>query len=414
MAQLYEYRWQKRNNHYGTTAGRYNMPNIDRLSTLQRKLSHKAITCAILFYSRDVFYYTGTAQPAYLVVTPHDYCLYVKSGIEFALQEVFIKKEKIREERRLENIYHEISSLLGKHSRVAIEMDVLPAAQLLKFKKLFTDCEFIDASPLALEQRKIKDRQEISRIRHACEVIDSGHRAVLSTLRDGVTELELAAAVENAHRLAGHEGIFFIRHPDFFMSRGPISSGSNLFRISGVVYTITGVGLSPSVPAGPSRRKILKGEPVIIDIPTLVEGYHADQTRTYILGKANERIRSMHAKLKEIADDLIERIKPEMVCSDIYTLALKKAEQLNVSNIFMNFGNGRISQLIGHGVGIELNEPPSIAPYERSLIPQGSVIALDIHMLEENVGVVKLEDMILVKSNGNEILNHTDRKLFEI
>ena len=64
-------------------------------------------------------------------------------------------------------------------------------------------------------------------------------------MKEGVTELELAAAVENAHRLAGHEGIFFIRQPDFFMSRGPISSGSNLFKISGVVYTITGVGFEP-------------------------------------------------------------------------------------------------------------------------------------------------------------------------
>jgi Xaa-Pro aminopeptidase len=71
-----------------------------------------------------------------------------------------------------------------------------------------------------------------------------------------MTELELAAAVENAHRLAGHEGIFFIRQPDFFMSRGPITSGPNLFKISGVVYTITGVGLSSSVPAGPSQRKM--------------------------------------------------------------------------------------------------------------------------------------------------------------
>ena len=60
-------------------SGRYSVSNIDRLSTLQRMLSQKKITCAVLFYSRDVFYYTGTAQPAYLTVTPYDYCLYVES-----------------------------------------------------------------------------------------------------------------------------------------------------------------------------------------------------------------------------------------------------------------------------------------------------------------------------------------------
>ena len=390
------------------------MVNTDRLAALQRTIADKAVDCAILFYSRDVFYYTGTAQPAYLFVTPEDYCLYVRSGLEFALQEVFIEKGKIKAERRLENICGEISDLLGKGSRVAIEMDVLPAARFFKIQQLLADCDFLDASPIVLEQRKIKDHWEIGRIRRACEAIDRGHHAVLSTLRDGITELELAAAIENAHRLAGHEGIFFIRQPDFFMSRGPLSSGSNLFKISGVVYTITGVGLSPSVPAGPSKRQIAEGEPVIVDIPTLVDGYHADQTRTYVLGRANERIRWMHAKLKEIADYLIEQIRPEMACCDICRKAFQKAEQLKVSDIFMSFGKGKSSQLVGHGVGVELNEPPSIAPYERSKISRDNVIALDMHMLEKNVGVVKLEDMILVKPEGNHILNQTARELFEI
>jgi len=390
------------------------MANTDRLEALQRAIAQKAIACTILFYSRDVFYYTGTAQPAYLVVTPDDYRLYVRSGLEFALQEVFIAKDKIREERRLENIYREISPRLSKGCRVAIEMDILPAARLSTMQELFAGCDFIDASPMVLEQRKIKDRREIGRIRRACKAIDRGHRAVLSALREGITELELAAAVENAHRLAGHEGIFFIRQPDFFMSRGPLSSGSNLFRNSGVVYTITGVGLSPSVPAGPSQKRIAKGEPVVVDIPTLVEGYHADQTRTYILGRADARIRCLHAKLKEIADYLIEQIRPQMACSDIYRKASEKAAQLKVADIFMSFGKGKRSQLIGHGIGVELNEPPSIAPYEQSKIAQGNVIALDMHMLEEGAGVVKLEDMILVKADGSEILNQTARKLFEI
>lgn len=98
--------------------------------------------------------------------------------------------------------------------------------------------------------------------------MDAGHKAVLSTLIEGVSELEVAAAVENAHRLAGHEGIFFIRQPDIFMSRGPISSGPSFFGTSGVVYTISGVGVSPSVPAGPSKRKIVGGDLVMVDIPT--------------------------------------------------------------------------------------------------------------------------------------------------
>lgn len=99
--------------------------------------------------------------------------------------------------------------------------------------------------------------------------------------------------MEDAYRRAGHEGIFFIRRPDFFMSRGPIGSGANLCKISGVAYSITGVGLSAAIRAEPSLKKIMRGEPIIIDIPVVYYGYHGDQTRSYVIGKASSGIHSL-------------------------------------------------------------------------------------------------------------------------
>ncbi|MFH1627741.1 MAG: Xaa-Pro peptidase family protein, partial [Pseudomonadota bacterium] len=354
------------------------MARKNRIKSLQERIRAEGLCAALLFYSRDVYYYTGTAQPSYLVVFPEEYFLYVRSGLDFALHEVFIEKDRMKGERRLEKVFKEISSRL-QGNKIGIELDVLPALQFLEFKKIFSGFDFVDVSPLVLEQRKRKDGLEIEKIKQACRVLDEGHKAVLSTLEEGITELELAAAIENAHRLAGHEGIFFIRQPDFFMGRGPVSSGPNLFRPSGVVYTITGVGLSPSVPAGPSRRQIVRGDPIVVDIPTLVDGYHSDQTRTYILGKAPEQIESMYEALKEIADFLIEKIRPGMRCSDVYQLALKKSEELKVSDAFLNFGNGNKSRIIGHGVGLELNEPPILSSYDHSEVSEGYVIALDMH-----------------------------------
>ena len=198
------------------------------------------------------------------------------------------------------------------------------------------------------------------------------------------------------------------------MSRGPITSGENLFRISGVVYTITGVGLSPAVPAGPSRRKIKPGDIVIVDIPTLVNGYHADQTRTYCVGKAPPEIHSLYDDLRAIADHLIEIIRPGITCNEVYRLAVEKAAALGRQGQFQHFGGGKRSRLIGHGIGLELNEPPIPSEYDTSPLGDGFVIALDMHMLDESMGVVKLEDMILIKEAGNEILTPTPRELFEV
>ncbi|NPU83244.1 MAG: aminopeptidase P family protein [Syntrophaceae bacterium] len=391
------------------------MDRKDRIKGLQAGMAARGITAALIGYSRNILYYTGTAQPSWLVVLPGDYTLYVRSGLDFALNDVFIPREKVREERRLERIGEALSvPAQGEDRRLGVEMDILTAEQFRQVGKCFPGFEAVDVSSLPLDQRKKKEPAEIEKIRKACGAIHAGHEAVLSTLREGITELELAAAVENAHRLAGHEGIFFIRQPDFFMSRGPISSGPNLFRISGVVYTITGVGLSPAVPAGPSRRKIEAGDIVIVDIPTLVDGYHADQTRTYCLGKAGKEIHSLYDDLRSIADHLIAAIRPGIACTEVYRLAVEKAGELGRRETFQHFGGGKISRLIGHGIGLELNEPPILSGYDASPLEEGQVVALDLHMLDEALGVVKLEDMIHIRAKRNEILTTTPRMLFEV
>ncbi|NTV54617.1 MAG: aminopeptidase P family protein, partial [Syntrophaceae bacterium] len=364
----------------------------NRIRLLQRRLAEEGLDAVLLVYSRDVLYYTGTAQPSCLLVTPDDYTLYVRSGFEFAVQDVFIGREKLLEERRLEKILAgALSRLAGKPGKIGTELDILTAEQFEALRKAGPGVEFINISPITLEQRKVKEPGEIERLRRACDAVHAGHEAVLATLREGVTELELAAAVENAHRLAGHEGIFFIRLPDFFMSRGPIGAGPNLARVSGVVYTITGVGMSPAVPAGPSRRPIGRGETVIVDIPTLVEGYHADQTRTYCIGKAGKAIHALYDDLQVVADHLIGTIRPGMRGCDVWQLAQQKADGLGRSAEFMSFGKGKSSRIIGHGIGLELNEPPILSGFDSSLIPESCVVALDMHMMTEGGDVVKLE-----------------------
>ncbi len=384
-----------------------------RIEKLQQNLKQNEIDCALLIYSRDIFYYTGTARPSFLAVTPDDYFLYVRSGIEFVLDEIFIDPDRIKAERSVETIYKEFFSKIDCGT-VGAQLDIMPAKQLFALQKIFPNSTFANVSDIILEQRKTKDDLEIDNLKKACKAVDAGHRAGLDKIKINVTELELSAAFENGIRLAGHEGAFFFRHPDFFMSQGPISSGSNLFRFSGVVYSVTGVGLSASVPAGPSRRKIQAGDPIVIDIPAMINGYHADQTRSYILGQASSEIKDLFSNLKEIADHLIKCIKPGLTGKEIYEMASAKSEQLNVSDNFLSFGQGKKSVLVGHGVGLEVNEPPLLSSYEKSKIHEGYVMAIEMHILKEKVGVLKLEDMIRVGKDKNEILNITPRKLFEV
>ncbi|MCX7816305.1 MAG: Xaa-Pro peptidase family protein [Syntrophales bacterium] len=391
------------------------MEKRERIKKFQRALEDNGIEFAIVGYSRNVFYLTGTSQPSWLLVTPNEYALYVRHGLPFAKEEVFIPLDKVREEKKLKFLLSMIQSKrLTEKTSLGLEMDIITAKDWLTIKNTIPNVNCVNISPLIMDQRKKKDVQEIEAIKRACIAVNAGHGAILNTLKEGITELELAAAIEYAHRLAGHEGIFFIRQPDFFMSRGPLASGENLFRTSGVVQTISGVGLSPAVPAGPSKRKVSKGDVVIVDIPTLVEGYHADQARTYVLGKAKTKIHELFNALREIADYLIDNIKPGIKANAVYRLAVQKAAQVGKEKEFQSLEGGKKAHLVGHGVGLELNEPPILAEHDHSEIGEGAVIALDLHMMDESVGAVKLEDMILVKNHENEIITLSPRVLCEV
>jgi Xaa-Pro aminopeptidase len=384
-----------------------------RIKTFQQAIKKKGWGGALLFYSRDIFYYTGTAQPAYLLVTPSEYLLFVRRGFDFALEDVFIEKDQMVEERDLALVAQRTMQMV-KGIPLGTELDLLPANQLFRWKTLFPDIPFVDASPAVLSQRRRKDAREIHLIKEACAAQDAGHRAILHQLRPGVSELELAACVEQAHRLAGHEGVFFMRHPDFVMSRGPIASGRNLSRFSGVVYSITGIGLSPAVPAGPSRRTIATGDFVVVDIPTLVGGYHADQTRTYCLGKPDTAMADLHAALVKIADCVIAHARPGARCSELFLMAEQMASACDVDDAFLSFGNGRKSHMIGHGIGLECTEPPVISKYDHAVLEEDEVMAVEMHGMREGVRVIKIEDMVHIGPEENTILTKSPRTLFEV
>jgi Xaa-Pro aminopeptidase len=383
-----------------------------RIAALQTVMRQQAIGVAWIVFSRDVLYYSGTAQPSFLVVLQEDYYLFVRHGIHFALHESFIEPPKIMEERKLDRIKSRILPQISCKC-LGTQLDILPVAQVDGLREVFSDFKLINISPIVLEQRKRKAPAEIDCIREACRAVHAGYEAVRSHLKPGISELELAAAVEYAHRLAGHEGTFFFRHPDFYMSTGPMASGGNLSNPSGALLSLTGIGLSAAVPAGPSLRRIKQGDLLIVDIPALVKGYHADQTRTYALGKAPKEAHRMFQAILTISDYLIDLIRPGIRASEVYTAAVRKAEQLGVADRFLSLGNGRKSHLVGHGVGLECNEPPLLALSDQTIIDAGFVLAIELHILDPAFGAVKLEDMILVTDTGCEILTTVPRKLIE-
>jgi len=388
---------------------------LKRINDLQERMVGRGMDILLLNYSRSVFYYTGTTQPSILVMTPKDYQLIVTSGIDSAFEETWLMPDHLSSGKGYEDAQGQLKRWGVDQGRLGMELDILPTGLYLRISKLLPQFEVFDISKMILDQRKIKDAKEVEYTKKSCRIVHQGHKRILEILREGITELELSSEIELAFRKAGHEGFYFIRQFDFFMGQGVLASGENLSRIAGKVQSISGVGLSPSVPLGASLKKIKKGEMIVVDLPTHYHGYHCDQSRTYVIGKSPEGCKSLYEGLRKIADRMIKVLKPGIRGADAYEKALVFAIELSLEPFFMRLGRDRKRvPFIGHGVGLELNEPPMLGQNSDETIEEGMIFALEMEMTHGPGEVVKLEDTLLMTSKGVELLTLTPRDLHEV
>ena len=383
-----------------------------RLQQFQGRLASLGIDCALLVNARDIFYYCGTAQPAILLITAGDYRLIVRKGMEFALAETWLDTGRMVV-GGTGNVGSYLNAMGVRSGKLGLETDVMPADLYLRVQRLLPEFLPVSVTREILIQRMIKDTEELKLIRGACAIMQVGHDRVFEVLKPGMTELELAAEIEYAHRRAGHEGAICIRISDYLMVNGPLASGENLYRTTGWANTITGVGLSSAITAGPSMRPIQPGDLVMADIPVFHHGYHCDESRTYVLGKPKPGIRALHDYLREIVDSVLQELKPGTRCSDLFHTANDCAQRLRVGDYFQTLAD-RKSPLIGHGVGLEVNELPVLEANSDLELQANMVTTLEMHLTHPQHGVVKTEFMVLVTPDGYERLSVKGCELFVV
>lgn len=375
-------------------------------------MSGKGITGALLTYSRDIFYYTGSARPSMLAITPHAYAFFIRDGFSLALEETWLDKEYLYQGSEISKIRRFFSGMVPKKAVLGTELDILSANLYAKLQASFDGFQFVDISPLILEQRLIKDEYEIDCTRRACQILKAGHEQVLRVLTPGMREIDLAAEVEAEIRRHLHEGVYFMRLADFTMSRGPLASGENIASNSGLVRTISGVGLSSAVPIGPSQRVIEAGDHVVIDIPAIYQGYHADQSRTYVIGRASPIVRNLYAALRALCLGVAANCREGASCEGIYMQALGEAKKLGISEYFLSYGPQK-ADFIGHGIGLELNEPPFLRQGENIILREGFLVTLELPLVQPGIGGLKLEETVLVRKEYGEILTDAPNDLIE-
>lgn len=384
----------------------------ERLPRLQEALRVEGFAAAIILQRADVYYYSGTGQPCILLVpATGEPVLFVRRAFEMARRATWVRN--VRDRGSFEAVKGVLEESGIRDGIVGIEQDVLPARIYLRLKALLPQFEFRDVSPLILRQRSKKDPQEIGLIRTAGHIFHEVHKSILSRLAEGVSDLEVAADILSTLRRHGAESVTLQRRWDAHLPLdGFVVGGSqNLGTISGYAMTVTGRGTSEIIPWGASGYRFKKGDLLVVDLPVNYRGYHYDGARTYVVGHPSEEQERFFRILSDIQQAVLAALKPGARVKSLWRIAEDRARQAGISGFFMGYG-AQQGKYVGHGIGLESNEWPLIAPDEEAEVVEGNVFSVEPKVIIPGWGAMALEDTVAVMEYGYERLSPVEPKLF--
>jgi len=222
------------------------------------------------------------------------------------------------------------------------------------------------------EMRLIKDEEEINKLRRSVLLNEKVFEEVYQNIEPGQTEIDIALALHTTMLKKGAEG------PSF--------------------EAIVATGSRSALPhAVPGNVKIKKNQPLMIDMGLILDGYCSDMTRTFVLKKAKKKFMKIHRLVRKAQLAAIDSIRSGVSAASIDKIA---------RTIITNGGYGKqFGHALGHGVGLAVHEGPGLSSRNRKHLRTGMIITVEPAIYLPGWGGIRLENMIVVREDGCEVLN---------
>ena len=348
-----------------------------RIERLHRMLCNLHLDGLLIFDMKNIRYLTGfTGSDGICLIRDRGGVLLVDGRYITQAREQVHDFDILLYRDKLSGLADALSDGLLK--AVGFESSILTVDMFRQLKKQVKGKTFKPLGDEVRNLRALKNEDELALISRA---IDVSHRALEDTLflvRPGMTEREIARELGYRMTLLGAEDLSF--------------------------PTIVASGPRAALPhAEPGSRRIQEGDAVIIDYGAVVEGYHSDETCTFIVGNADPEIRRTYAVVKEAHDFAVDAIKAGVSCREIDRVARHYIEAEGFGAYF-NHGTG-------HGVGLDVHEAPRLAPTSEAILEKGMVVTVEPGIYLPGRWGVRIEDMVLVEQDRGRILTKTSKEL---
>ncbi|MEM2081091.1 MAG: Xaa-Pro peptidase family protein [Candidatus Bathyarchaeia archaeon] len=342
---------------------------MDRIASLkQAAFKDGKFDGFLIFNQANLIYFTGFSGASALLISKEgEPTLYVYNvnyeqakaeGKAFAV--VLVK----RSGDLLEGIAAQVKAL--KIKTLALDAASIDSWRALT-KKVRSTTRLKVQGNIVSALRKVKDAQEIELMRKAAALTSEGMQVAYETLAAGMKEYEVAAEIEYAMRKKGSYGTAF--------------------------ETIVASGLYSAFPhGGCSDREIRNGDLVVVDIGATYKHYHSDMTRTLVAGKPTDKQKKLYDTAKRAQDKALEAVKLNVKA---------RAVDAAARNIIAEAGYGdHFVHNLGHGVGLEVHEPPVLGPYSKEVLTDGNVFTVEPGIYIVGYGGIRIEDTVLLCKDG--------------
>ncbi|NMC36201.1 aminopeptidase P family protein [Candidatus Beckwithbacteria bacterium] len=349
-----------------------------RLRKFQAILKAKKLDCLLLLSAEQIFYLTNFAfqdrngREALLLVEESSLTLLVPAMHQDQTKTVFpnITIKTLSAGMR----YSQLLEPRINSKKVGVEGMVLTLAEAAVFKKM--RAKLTDVNQELRMVRAIKTQTEIANITKAQDITQKALVSVLTNIKLGISEKELARKLDIAMETLGADELAF--------------------------PTIVAFGKHSAVPHHKAGKTRLKNDNIVlIDMGARVGEYNGDLSRTFYFGKATDIFKKRFELVQTAQQAALKKIKAGVEIADIDQAARAVFEKAEVLDLYLH--------TTGHGLGIGVHEFPSLSYLQKDRLEEGMVITVEPGLYEDGWGGIRLEDVVVVAKNGYKMLGTLDQ-----